>query len=254
MTKEFDILNAFIGSGNPSGKIWFIGLEEANEWSENPEENNYKPYEQCIGALGPGGMEKLEETTRDKGKPFTPTFSIMSKLLLAVAKEEYPSKDAVKDYRYKKLLWASGDTFQCNLYAIGKRSLKDWPPWYKPRFGFNSPEQYYKSKCVQCRFEVIRKQWKSCPPYITICFGKGGWNRFRELLELDNEHSDNWYQIYRPQISSTTLLCPRPQISPTIFLCPFLSYRPNCLPDKRIIALSKAIREAAPDLPSMLQI
>ena len=248
MTKEFDILNAFIGSGNPSGKIWFIGLEEANEWSENPEENNFKPYEQCIGALGPGDMEDLEEkTTRGKGKPFTPTFSIMSKLLLAVVKEEYPSKlkqyhDAVNDYRNKKLLWASGDTFQCNLYAIGKRSLNDWPPRYKTLFGFNSRQDYYSSECVKCRFEVIRKQWETYAPRITICFGKGHWGSFRNLLKLEEKPLDNWYQIYRPKISSV------------IFLCPFLSYRPKCLPNKRIITLSKAIRDAAPDLPSILKI
>lgn len=247
MTKEFDILNAFIGSGNPFGRIWFIGLEEANEWSENPEKKIYKPYEQCISALGPGDMERLEEKTKDTRKRFTPTFGIMSKLLLAIAKEEYPSKlkqyhDAVKDYRNKKLLWESGDTFQCNLYAIGKRSLKDWPPWYKTLFGFNSRQDYYSSEFVKCRFELIRKQWETCAPRITICFGKGHWDSFRTLLKLEEQPPDNWYQIYRFGIRSR------------IFLCPFLSYRSNCLPDKRIITLSKAIREAAPDLPSMLQI
>ena len=35
MNREFEILNSFKGIGNPLGKYWFIGLEEAQDFNKN---------------------------------------------------------------------------------------------------------------------------------------------------------------------------------------------------------------------------
>lgn len=207
MTKDFEILNNFIGTGNPYGKYWFIGLEEAGNWREDPEDNRVKleKYKSRIIAVKPGEMEKEAKDYEDMnpGKRFTRIYDFMSELVLAASTG---TESGSREYRNNKLLHESSETFQLNLYPLGKKSLKTWPAHYTERFGFKSMKDYYREVTGE-RFRMLHQEWTKYDPPITICFGSTEWDSFRKLLKLESEtvYQDcGWYRVYLSKV----ILCP----------------------------------------------
>ena len=228
MTKEFEILNNFIGIGNPYGTYWFIGLEEAGEWGEDQEDNRVKleKYKNRIIALKPGEIEREAKDYEDKnpGKRFTRVYDLMSQLVLAAS---IGTESDSREYRNNELLQESGETFQLNLYPLGKKSLKTWPARYVDRFGYRSMKDYYREVTGE-RFRILHQEWTKYDPAITVCFGKTEWDSFRKLLKLESKtgHQDcGWYQVYLSRI----------------ILCPF--FMNNHMSAERILCLGQEIRK-----------
>jgi len=113
MTSEFKVLNDFVGCGNPSGKYWFIGLEEAGEWGSNTIRQDIERYRERILPVDPGA---IKSEAQKKGKGYTKIYDIMSKIVLAIDARE----TNYLQYRDNELLLASGETFQENLFPLGK--------------------------------------------------------------------------------------------------------------------------------------
>ena len=105
-TKYFDVLNNFVGFGNPKGKIWFVGLEEAFEWNENPhiDKNKYKLYKR-----GSFGFEKKDW---DNWQANTKVYEVISKILLKLRKSNLDHRNYMKN----NLLTDNSNEFFTNLF------------------------------------------------------------------------------------------------------------------------------------------
>lgn len=184
VTEHFEILNDFMGIGEPAGGIWFVGLEEAYQWNENVEDDKkwYDRYQDryfCIEAGEIGGSAK------EYGKGFTKIYDIMSKILTGL-KTNLDEFNGWKGYRDNVLFQKGSGVFQTNLYPLGKKRLAAWPPHYERIFGFGKSDiNRYLSIVREQRFPKLRAFWGKSRPLSTICFGVAGWGDFVNLFELD---------------------------------------------------------------------
>ena len=60
--ERFRIVNEFIGCGALHPLIWFIGIEEAGEWNEDPEKDrkSYDNYNRRRFPAERGGTKKMQ--------------------------------------------------------------------------------------------------------------------------------------------------------------------------------------------------
>jgi hypothetical protein len=77
MNNQFQIFNNFKGFGNPKGKIWFVGLEEAADLETNFEQN-LKIYDSEYIPFKNGDI--LEDANK-KEKNYTQVYNVMSKIM-----------------------------------------------------------------------------------------------------------------------------------------------------------------------------
>jgi hypothetical protein len=231
MTPEFEILDQFLGWGNPQGQYWFIGIEEADEWCKDDakDQTAIAQYKKKIVYAEPGQMQ--EERNRHKGR-FTPIYDIMSEIVLR-AGGQWAGREKARDYTNNQLFHKSSDTFQINLFPLGKRSLASWPQDYKRRFGFESKKEYMKYVRNGCRLkEMIYNEWKRHNPNkITVCFGVTEWPLFKKALRLSDAawpQAEDWLQVY---------------VKERVILCPFLSPRPQCMPSGRRSVLANEVKK-----------
>ncbi len=177
MNDQFNILNNFKGFGNPKGKIWFIGLEEAANF-ETDLENILKSYSK---EYLPSEKGSIRKDALKFGNRYTKVYDVMAKIMAGL----YPTTDW-KTYRNENLLTIDSNEFQMNLHPLGKKNLSIWPQFYHTQFGFKD-KQDYLTKVQEDRFPLLYNFWESNKPYFTICFGKGNIGDFKKLFGLDTE-------------------------------------------------------------------
>jgi hypothetical protein len=202
---DVDILTKFVGYGNPYGAVWFMGFEEADEWGNDPEADAraFERYKGRAYPIVPGELEANEAKRHRKGLPFTPVYDIMSKVLVAATRS---GVDPLQ-YRNTKLFQASGETFQANLFPLGKPTTKAWPEGYKALTGCNTAEDFYRT-VTPIRFPMLRREWEHFQPRVTICFGDAttNWSHFKELFHITPvpPKVGSWYESHDRNV----LLCP----------------------------------------------
>ena len=221
--ERFVILNRFLGFGNPRASIWFIGLEEASRWCRDPSksEANYERYEKRYFPFRPG---EITDEAKRAGRTRTRVYDIMSKLVVALTSGGQPSRTTWREYRDSSLLQEDGQTFQGNLYPLGKDHLPIWPEYYHELFGLKSREAYM-AEVENKRFPYLREKHRQYAPQLTVCFGKAGWKDFKKLFALGTD--------YEP--AEQACIYPR-----GIVLCPFFGR----MSDDYIVRLANSIREA----------
>lgn len=227
-TNRFHVLNVFVGFGNPKGQIWFAGLEEASKWNADPsaDEAMYSLYEKQYFPIKPG---QIEAESKSYGLRYTKIYDIMSKFVISIKNQ---SLLGWREYRNKRLFTRDVNTFQMNLYPLGKKSISEWPPYYKNLFGFGtSDRQLYYEAVIETRLPLLRNEWKKYAPNITVCFGKAGWEDFERVCGPFGDYS----QIGDCRIYANGVV-----------LCPF--FNPRYMPDKQIIELATHLREILPNL------
>lgn len=170
--RRFDIVNRILGWGNPCVPIWFIGLEEADEWksplsSENKE--TLDKYEKCPDGWFSEENGQIEIDAREKKNEYTKVYEIMSKLLTQVIDGDF---NRWKEYCDTKL-FIDGVACQANLYPLAKKKRKgELPEHYKNLFGFGPKDgERYREIVRKTRFPELRKSWEQTRPAITVCFG-----------------------------------------------------------------------------------
>ena len=165
-TKAFHAVNNYLGWGDPSGGLWFIGIEEASGW-ENAKNGQgvvsfYKtrcPYE--IGTKtdwskkGPKGKQIRDFTSK-----------IVAPLSRAINGKSW------EEYR-DEYLWLKGrKVFQANLFPIGKPKQAGWNRRFKTLFGFGSNQQYeYREYVRNLRYPLIQDLRAKFKPQAIVCFG-----------------------------------------------------------------------------------
>ena len=177
MNDQFQILSDFKGFGNPNGKIWFVGLEEATNF-ETDFDQILKSYSK---EFIPAEKGSIQEDAKKYGNSYTKIYDVMSKIMVGL----FPVTDW-RTYRNNYLLTKNGNEFQMNLYPLGKKNLKTWPEFYQQQFGFKNKQEYLTT--VQAdRFPSLYDYWRQKSPDFTICFGIGNMDDFKKAFQLDTE-------------------------------------------------------------------
>jgi len=236
--ENFNILNNFLGFGNPENKIWFVGLEEAGEWTED---NLYKylpRYKRRHFLVKPG--ETAEDRIKAKGT-YTRVYDIMSKLILAISNPD-SNLDGWRDYRNTKLLTSTGNEFQINLYPLGKKHFSEatLPSKYEKLFGITKGNfEQYRTEVKNTRFPMIYREWKNYKPLVTICFGYQGW------VDVQNAF---WLKAGDGRrVNSERYKWP----ANGIILCPFFRYGKYTFSNRDIIEFGRDIHQRYPSVKSI---
>lgn len=211
VTEHFEILNNFMGIGEPAGGIWFVGLEEAYQWRKNVEDDK-EIYGRCKDRYFCVEAREIKQNADEYGNRFTKIYDIMSKILTGLKANPDEFNDW-KRYRDNVLFQKGSRVFQTNLYPLGKKRLAEWPPYYERIFGFGKSDiDRYLTIVREQRFPKLRAFWEESRPLSSICFGIAGWVDFGQLLELGAEEfeENDLVRIYEKR---------------KIILTPFFDYR-----------------------------
>jgi hypothetical protein len=175
------IAKNFLGFGEPEAPIWFVGLEEAGEWTQNDDERY------ATGHF-PFSVDEIARDARSHGRSYTKVYEIMSKLVVAAIGD--PTLRDWRAYRDNCLMQRGSHAFQANLFPLGKSHLSTWPEDYASGFGFPSRRDYYDWARGD-RFDLLRSKHSEYAPRVTVCFGKSGWDDFIRVFDLSEECDDS---------------------------------------------------------------
>lgn len=177
MNDRFKILCYFKGFGNPNGKLWFVGIEEAIGF-ETDFDNILESYSR---EYIPAERNSIKEKSEKYGRHYTKIYDVMAKIIVGQT-----SETDWKKYRNQSLLQAASNEFQMNLYPLGKKNTKIWNNFYQDTFGFKDKQDYVNYVQTN-RFTQLYNYWQSNRPSFTICFGKGYKEDFKQALSLQKE-------------------------------------------------------------------
>ena len=231
MTEHFEIVNNFLGMGEPQNGIWFIGIEEHQEWKESPEGNigEYAIYKNNYCCCQ---KDQIKDAAKKNGAKYTKIYDVMSKIICGLRGESLTNIDSWKTYRNEILLQEGSGIFQTNLFPLGKRSIKKWPTHYNKLFGFGKENiKGYREVVERTRFEELRNLWNASVPKATICFGKTHWQDFMKLLGISEgfaNQDDGKILVHEGK---------------KIILTPFFSYRYQCFNNERILKVITILKE-----------
>jgi len=176
MNNNFEILNNFKGFGNPNGRIWFIGIEEAQDF-ENDLDNLLEKYSR---GYFPFESNDILDDSIAYGRSYTQVYSIMAKIIVGL-----DPKTDWRSYRNNNLLQENSNEFQMNLYPLGKKSIDTWNTFYQNEFSFVDKKSYLEF-VKSSRFPKLFEYWKSHQPALTICFGLENSEDFKRVFSLGN--------------------------------------------------------------------
>ncbi|MCB0525604.1 MAG: hypothetical protein KDC86_13880 [Saprospiraceae bacterium] len=186
MNDQFQILSDFKGFGNPNGKIWFVGLEEATNFETD--------FDQILKGYSieyiPAEKGSIQKDAKKYGNSYTKVYDVMAKIMTGL----FPKTDW-RTYRNNLLLTKEGNEFQMNLYPLGKKSLNAWPEFYQRQFGFKTKQEYL-TKVQADRFPGLYNYWKKNAPDFTICFGIGNIDDFKKAFKLNTEFELSESNLY----------------------------------------------------------
>jgi hypothetical protein len=216
-SERFRALCGHFGGGNPTGGIWMIGWEEAGEWSSKDHIDRFI-----------ADREDQPYDCREPGDPQIKEWK-MAPIVSKICHQITGYGSSWENYRDTRFLTAGGDLFMTNLYPIARKAVNVWPKNYSAWFGFETEQEYRQSLSELNRFDNLSKLWSKHQPRVTICYGKGIWNEYRDVLKLGA----------RIQTCDSGNI---EQYRSGIFLTPHLS-RSTHMPDNRIDLLTSLARE-----------
>lgn len=179
-----------IGWGDPTGGLWFVGLEGAGAWIDQDELDGFDKRPAAIHdgdiiyeCSDPPSSEAAEHKHDPRGQVWRWQSQISSSLSR--------TRHEVDEYA-RRCLWFRGyGVFQANLYPLGKPRLSQWPSHYQALFGLGPLDQErYKLIVRKKRFPLIRQFQLRHRPQATICFGKSCWTEFEDLFDLWESPAD----------------------------------------------------------------
>jgi hypothetical protein len=166
------------GFGNPRGRIWFIGKEEAGgSLAELHVRATFRPIEGLRAAqerLHPVG----ERVNPDVMVSSTDVWTFMSQIALRLDGNLDWAKPAVfRSYRNTRLGELDGDTFLAELLPLPRPGHDAWP--YGDMLGIGRSE--YARNTIPQRRSVLTGLVATHQPSYVLCYGKGkdNWKDFR---------------------------------------------------------------------------
>jgi len=201
--EEITGIVSFLGYGNPSARVWFIGLEEGfGESSDEEAHNNLKPRSRFESIMD---LQEAHLHLNEKERPinietkqtFTQVWLYMAKIMLAINdRNEWSNNttnrkmalEQAKDYVRFRLGRKDMDTFLTELSPIPKRRSND-VDWLS---AFRHRDDNLDRK-IENRTTQLKLLLRANNPPLVICYG----NRATEFAELIDT---NWHSI-TPKIS-----------------------------------------------------
>jgi len=175
-TNNFDILNNWLGWGDPKHGLWFIGMEEGAVFDKSSIEPRRNKNFSTVD-----GNETAEWPIANK------TAKIISKLC---------NIENVKKYRDTVMWHKESQIFNGNLFPLGKPSLKNWPNHYKELFAYdlNNVDEYI-NKVELDRYRNFKNFQQDYEPQAIICFGKSYWNKFEKVFVKFPENKQKYEDL-----------------------------------------------------------
>jgi len=178
-TKEFSILNSWLGWGAPENGLWFVGVEEGSTWNCNNIDELSESRKQISLMSNTVFTSYLDRESR--GGVRWPIAVVSAKISSLVSN----SGLSWQSYR-EEILWLnSSGVFNGNLLSLGKPNLKSnsWPAGYKDLFGFSEADyEFYMREVRRVRYSGFRELRKKTAPQAIVCFGMSHWNEFENLF------------------------------------------------------------------------
>ena len=183
-TEDFEIVNQWLGWGEPNDGIWFIGVEEAYGWSFDSPKKLAENREKLRTMKGMGHTEYRDKSTR-----VDMDFKVAEKTAKIASIANGNDMSEWRQYREEKL-WLKGcKVFNGNLLSLGKRSLAHGlPQGFVELFGFGENDYgSYFEKVKHERFEAFKRFRNEHRPRAIVCFGMSHWIQFKELFAIIDE-------------------------------------------------------------------
>ena len=215
--KRFERLSNLLGSGNPNGGIWFIGLEPGDEWKSEHEIDTF------IERVG-----DRQYFCYEAGNTEVIGWKISSRIS-RICHQITGNERSWRDYRSNRYQTKEGDFFAANLYPIARPDPSNTPHAYNAWFGYTDEQEYIARVQNNGRFGRLRAFREASKPKVTICHGKEQWAIFKEILELGSPISE---------LDKGKII----EYPGGIFLTPHLSWAPH-MPNLRIELLANRARQ-----------
>ena len=166
----------FLGYGNPSAPVWFIGIEEglgemtsedtmANLIARSSFDETMDLREAHLRLCGQGKAIDIENKP-----PTTQVWKWMAKIMRARGEhEDWCSTELANEYIRFRLGRHDGETFLTELSPIPSKKGKDktWSKWFVKQI----PD--FSSR-IMCRRERLRQILDKNNPTLIVCYGIGG--------------------------------------------------------------------------------
>ncbi len=186
MNERLQTMMDFKGYGNPQGKYWFIGVEEALAIDS---EKKLEPYKKGIDYYETGGYTDARNQFKRENpkKRYTSVYDIIGKIIL---KAEKGDDNNLIEFLDNHLFQKDGNNFYTIIYPLGKKKLTDNLSQKTLDFMGLRDMKEYLNKVRKYRFNKVYEYWTTARPLITICFGIGNWIDFRKIFHLDESQKE----------------------------------------------------------------
>lgn len=183
MTPAFDTANRYLGWGEPEHGFWFVGLEEADGWYDQPQDEIVRRYAP-LGEVSPATTQIDFAELKAAGRGIRHKIARIM-CATSISAESQEASQRWRWYHDNKLWRAGSRGFQANLYPLGKPTRAAWPGEFQALFGFGPNDRdRYKQTVAETRFRRLRERWFADKPLATICFGTEAWPEFRTIFEV----------------------------------------------------------------------
>jgi hypothetical protein len=168
-------LTRFLGYGNPSGRFWFMGMEEGGDGSTQELQIRADHFD-TVESLA--RARALVNPGVDLRRIDTSVWSQMCRIVARVnGDEQWRDVGRVKDYLAAHLGGLDGDTFLTEVLPLPKRTVNNWP--YEHLW---ATKDDYVEGVLNSRIALLRTlRQKSNPAYV-FCYGKDYWPHHREIF------------------------------------------------------------------------
>lgn len=159
-------LDSFIGYGNPSGKYWFLGLEEGTHEDTLPlRENVAIRAEQFEDLMDLRTAQRLLQHPLEERRQFSQVWIWMSKIIRNLeGKSDWSDTSSAREYVKSKLGTLQGQSLITELLPYPVRNMHDpWP--YATYFGT-------REKVIPERIELLRALIHKHSPTFIFAYGK----------------------------------------------------------------------------------
>lgn len=185
MQDDIKALLGFLGYGNPAGRFWFIGIEEAGA---SGDEDNRKEHEARLQFKEIEDLPSAEGRLRQAlGKPpnmskLRPTWATMCRFMMRIdGNANWRDREAVRDHQSTRLGLVGDESFLTEVLPLRKAQDDKWDGTWWP-FNRWKDWQDYCDSVRPARFERLRQLLDQHRPDFVFWYGNWFWREYRAEL------------------------------------------------------------------------
>ena len=159
MENYLPLVNELLGWGDDQARVWFVGIEEHDEWTESTFMGLATKRRPFLHLSEPANSHQINQ--------------FCAEICLVLGGLAIPSDQQREAYR-RDHLWRDGSgTCHANLRPLGKNNLVAWPKLCAKLF--QSQDEYH-AWVVEVRYPYIASAFfNNNNSKLAICFGKRNW-------------------------------------------------------------------------------